>query len=112
MLHIHSYGRVATDISVKQSRDKSCLYTNFLIASHNKGNTTFIRCTAFNGLASLLAEYFSKGDRIYIEGDLVDDIHKNNHSHKIIVENFEFIETKEEHNKNVEKHKDDNNKTG
>lgn len=107
MLRTHSLGRIASDINVKQSKDKKSLYTSFIIASHDRGNTTYIRCTAFNGLAKLLGEFFSKGDRISLEGDLVEDKYKDKDTYKIIVRDFEFVETKEEHNKNVEKHKDD-----
>lgn len=104
MLDVNAYGRIASDITVKESKDKKHLYTNFLLASHYNKETTFIRCVAFNGMATLLHEYFSKGDRIILKGKLCSDDYKNSkYVFKIKVDSFEFIEALSEHNKNKER---------
>lgn len=107
MLKIQAYGRISTPIDIKQSKDKKHLYTNFLLASHSKGKTTFIRCVGFDAMATLLHEYFSIGDRILLNGILIEDRYKEGNiaTFKIQIQDFEFIETKEEHNKNKSKHK-------
>ena len=108
MLNIDGYGRIASDIPIKRSKDGKHLYTNFLLASHDsKKNTTFIRCVAFDAMSTLLHDLFSKGDRIIIRGDLIsDDYHskKNIYAFEIKVTNFEFVETLVEHKKNKDKH--------
>lgn len=107
MLETIAYGRIASKIEAKQSRDGKHLYTNFLLASHEHGKTIFIRCCAFDGMATLLTEYFSKGDRILLKGDLIsDDYNGSKYRFKLKIHGFEFIETLDEHNKNKEKHKD------
>lgn len=104
MLSLQAYGRVASDIEVKQSKDGKHLYTNFLIASHEKCETTYMRCVAFDAMASLLNEFFSKGDRILLKGDLIGDDYKNRkYSFKMKVRDFEFVETLDEHNKNKQR---------
>lgn len=106
MLNIEAYGRIASNIVVKKSKDTKHLYTNFLLASHDKKQTTFIRCVAFDGMATLLHEYVSNGDRVILSGKLIsDDYNGSKYTFKIQVEKFEFIETKSEHEKNAIKHK-------
>ena len=105
MLDVNAYGRIASDIKIKQSKNKKHLYTNFLLASHQNGQTTFIRCVCFDAMASLLNSYFTKGDRIILKGDLVNDDYDNTKfAFKLKVNNFEFVETKEDHIKNKEKY--------
>ena len=105
MLNIQSYGRIASDIVVKRSKDQKHLYTNFLFASHKGKETTFIRCVAFDALATLLQDFFSKGDRVILKGELVSDDYKGSKFvFKIQVKEFEFVETLTEHNKNKAKH--------
>lgn len=48
MLKVSAYGRIVTDITLEQKDE--ILYTNFLFASHERSNTTFIRCVAFGPL--------------------------------------------------------------
>ena len=105
MLDIQGYGRIASNIEVKQSKDKKHMYTNFLFASHINKETTFIRCVAFDAMATLLQEFFSKGDRIIIKGELIsDDYQDKKNRFKIKITDFEFVETMTEHQKNKEKH--------
>lgn len=104
MLNIEAYGRIASDIPVHGSKDNKHLYANFLLASHKKKETTFIRCVAFDAMATLLHDYFSSGDRILLKGELISDDYKDTrYVFKIQVTGFEFVETKTEHDKNVAK---------
>ena len=109
MLDVNAYGRIATDIKVKQSKNKKHVYANFLLASHQNGQTTFIRCVCFDAMANLLSNYFTKGDRIILKGDLVSDDYNNiKFVFKLKVNSFEFVETMENHVKNKEKHTKNN----
>ena len=107
MLQITGYGRVASDIPLKHSKNGKHLYTTFLLASHkNKKETIFIRCVAFDAMATLLHDFFSCGDRIIIKGDLLsDDFNGSKFVFKIKVNEFEFVETLADHSKNKAKHK-------
>lgn len=106
MLNITGYGRIASDIPIKRSRDGEHMYTTFLLASHRgKKETTFIRCVAFDAMATLLHDFFSKGDRIIVKGDLISDDYKGSKFvFKIKVREFEFVETLKEHDKNKNNH--------
>lgn len=98
MLDVVGYGRIASDISTKKSKNQKRLYTTFLLASHERKETTFIRCVAFDGTATLLESYFSKGDRIILKGSLINDNYNGSkYVFKIKVTSFEFVETKREH---------------
>lgn len=111
MLNIDGYGRIASDVPLNRSKNGKSLYTNFLLASHNKRKeTTFIRCVAFDAMATLLNTFFTKGDRIVISGELVSDDYnssKNKFAFEIKVTGFEFVESSKEHNKNKNRRKKD-----
>lgn len=104
MLKVSAYGRIVTDITLEQKDE--ILYTNFLFASHERSNTTFIRCVAFEPIAKLLSQYSGKGDRMMLTGDLIPDKyidkkkHKNIDTFKIKVNTFDFVETQAESRKN------------
>lgn len=105
MLDVRAFGRISTPIRVKTSKDKKTLYTSFLLASHEKKETTFIRCVAFNGLATALHDYFVAGDRIIIYGELQKDEYKGQKNcFQLLVNDFKFVETLAEHTKNKEAH--------
>lgn len=109
MLEVTGFGRIASDIDLKHSKDGKHLYTNFLFASHRRVNkkqeTTFIRCVAFDAMATLLNNFFSKGDRVILKGELIsDDYNGSKYVFKLQVKNFEFVETIADHNKNKMNH--------
>ena len=105
MLNLQAYGRIASDIIVKESKNNKHLYTNFLLASHGSNKeTTFIRCVAFDGLATLLHEFFCKGDRVIFKGELISDNYNGNKFvFKMLIKDFEFVETKKDHLNNKTK---------
>lgn len=104
MLRTYAYGRIASDIKLEQKDE--IMYTNFLLASHERNDTTFIRCVAFGPIAKLLSQYCGKGDRITLTGDLIPDKyvsiakHKNIDTFKIKVDTFDFVEIYSESLKN------------
>ena len=104
MLSLQAYGRIASDIKIKNGRDNKHVYATFLLASHHNHQTTFIRCVAFDGTANLLHEYFSCGDRIILRGELIsDDYNNTKYVFKFKISEFEFVETLDNHNKNKTK---------
>lgn len=105
MLDLYAFGRICTPIQIKTSKDKKTLYTSFLLASHKRKQTTLIRCVAFNGLATLLHEYFTVGDRIILQGQLSKDDYKDRkYSFQLKIKNFQFVETRADHDKNKKAH--------
>lgn len=112
MLDTIAYGRIASNIPLNRSKSGKYMYTTFLLASHKTykkyNTTTFIRCVAFDAMATLLHNYFATGDRVIIKGELISDdynnTNKNKFSYKIKVKGFEFVENLEEHNLNKAKH--------
>ena len=114
MLDVHAYGRVSTPIRVKTSKDKKKLYTSFLLASHDKKKeAVFIRCVAFDGLATRLNSSFSVGDRIILYGELwADDYKGQKNRFQLKINDFRFVETLAEHKKNMEAHSDKDSTEG
>lgn len=61
----------------------------------------FLPCIAFDGQAVNIDRYLSVGDRVVLVGKLIHDKYaKSAYKYKFQVSNFEFVETKKEHNKN------------
>lgn len=56
--------------TVGKGKDKFTI-TNFTIALNDaKEHTSFIDCSAFNKLGETIEEYFDKGDKICVKGEL------------------------------------------
>lgn len=101
---IHVIGRLTADPELKDVNGIPCV--NFSLASDTRnkdadGNNTtnFYRVTAWRKTAEVLEKYLHKGDKIYIEGDLVIRNYKNNNGEdrvavNITVSDFEFIQTR------------------
>ncbi len=65
-----------------------------------KEETLFIDCRAFSKTAETLNKYLSKGDPLFIRGTLTFDTWQaqdgtKRSKHRVTVENFQFIGTKE-----------------
>lgn len=101
-------GRTATEIELMYSSgDEKTAVGKFRIAVNRKGGkeADFFNCTAFGKTAENIAKYFHKGDRILIGGRVQNDTYTNKEGKKvtttqIIVEEFDFIEKKDEAPKN------------
>jgi single-strand DNA-binding protein len=97
------YGRAATEIELKySSNDEKTAVGKFRIAVNRKNKEAdFFNCVAFGKTAENIAKYFHKGDRILIGGRIQIDNYTNKDGKKvtttnIIVEEFDFIESKKE----------------
>ena len=101
-------GRTATEIELKYSSGgEKTAVGKFRIAVNRKGGkeADFFNCTAFGKTAENIAKYFHKGDRILIGGRVQNDTYTNKEGKKvtttqIIVDEFDFIEKKDEASKN------------
>lgn len=99
MNNVQILGRISNDLEVKTSG--SVTYINFDVACQvTKEKTMFIPVTAFGKTAENIGKYFAKGQRILINGSIdvstyTDKNGNNVKSVKVVVTNFDFIETKE-----------------
>ena len=61
-------------------------------------NADFINCTAFGKTAELIADKFTKGQEIFIQGNLKVDVfekdNKKEYKTSVLIEKFEFVEVK------------------
>ena len=103
MNKVQLYGRAATEIELKySSNDEKTAVGKFRIAVNRKNKEAdFFNCVAFGKTAENIAKYFHKGDRILIGGRIQIDNYTNKEGKKtsttnIIVEEFDFIESKKE----------------
>ena len=79
-------------------------YTSINVAvdrySKDNKSTDFINCTAFGKTAELIAERFTKGQEIIIEGNLKVDVFekddKREYKTSVLIEKFEFCGSKKD----------------
>lgn len=97
-------GRLTKDVDLKQSSTGKA-YTQFSLAVDRpvaKGQdkqTDFINCKAFGKTAELLGKYFSKGNRVGVEGSLqvgsyVNKDGKTVYTTDVLVNRIHFIESR------------------
>lgn len=114
-------GRATTTIDVKTIESTGTSVANFVVATNRKytnkdGNTMeeaeYHRCVSYGKGAEVLGEYLHKGKRIYVEGRLrtrkwedAQGIEK--YSTEIIVDNFIFLDSKNESNTHHDEISDD-----
>lgn len=101
MNNICLVGRLTTDLEIKQSNNKK--YGKFTLAVNRllkKNETDFINCTAFGKTAETLQKYCKKGHRIGVQGRIHTSTFEKNgekrSSYTIIVDNFYFLQNKNE----------------
>lgn len=93
MNNITIVGRLTKDIEVKQGAKSS--FGLFSIADRkDKDITRFFNCTVFGKLAEVMAEYTKKGDKVAIHGELDTTTKDNVTYYNILVNDFEFCESK------------------
>ena len=103
------YGRLTRDVELKTfERDGEPSYVASISIAVNRPKRAnqeqeadFFYLTAFGKNAKNIAEYFSKGDRIGVSGRIQLDKYTdkdgvNRSTHRFVVDDFEFIETKKE----------------
>ena len=97
-------GRLTRDIGLKKSGDTTIAF--FTLARNNyKGEGEFFDFVAFGKNAEFATKYFSKGNRVGVQGYLSTNIWERGDGTKnkqinIVVENFEFIESSNSSYKN------------
>lgn len=111
-------GRITADPELKTVGDDSSV-VNFNIAINrpkrkdaDHPEADFIPCTAWNKVAELISTYFGKGDRIVVCGPLqsrkYEDKEGNNRTaYNVRVDDFDFVETKNESNRAASSRYDD-----
>lgn len=97
-------GRMTRDPELKYTSGGKA-YTNFTLAvQKTKDEAEFIDCVAWEKTAENIAEYFRKGNRILIQGRLsVNNYEQNREKRKftrVLVNTFEFIDSKNNGNRN------------
>ena len=94
----HGIVRITKDLEVKYSQSNVAILRFSVAQNDYKREGHFFKCVAFNKNAENIAKYFSKGDRIYIEGDLWNNNYEKDgvmvYQDVITVQQFEFIENK------------------
>lgn len=86
-------------------------YTSINVAvdrySKDKNNADFINCTAFGKTAELIAEKFTKGQEILIEGNLKVDVFekddKKEYKTSVLIQRVEFCGSKKDKGNNENK---------
>lgn len=101
-------GRITQDLELKNS-SSGLPYLNFSIANSKRNKdgedeVNFFKLVAFGKIAETIFNYFSKGDRILIQGELKQNRYTDSQGVKksdvsIIVSAIDFIETKNQSNK-------------
>lgn len=100
-------GRIAQDLELKNS-SSGLPYLNFSIANSKRSKdgedeVSFFKLVAFGKIAETIFNYFSKGDRILIQGELKQNSYTDKEGVKksdvsIIVSAIDFVETKKQNN--------------
>lgn len=102
MNNVNLIGRLAADPELKYSQN-GIAYLNFCIAvdGRKKGSTSFIDCTAFQRTAETIAQFFEKGERIGITGELNTSSYTRKDGSKakevkVMVNSFDFLNPKKD----------------
>lgn len=100
-----AYGRMTKNVEIRYPQNKPDMAIgSFGVAVNRKfekDKTDFFNCVAFGKTAENLEKFFHKGDRILIQGEVnIDEFTDKNGNRvwatKVVVNNFDFIETKSE----------------
>ena len=101
---ILSNTRLVRDVDVKVSN--GLVIAKFTVACNrtfNKEKSDFINCVAFGKRAETIAQYFSKGSLINLEGRIQTGFYEKEgqkiYTFEVVVENFEFPQGNKNENK-------------
>ena len=101
---ILSNTRLVRDVEVKVSNGLAI--SKFTVACNrafNKEKSDFINCVAFGKRAETIAQYFSKGSSINLEGRIQTGFYEKDgqkkYTFEVVVENFEFPQGNKNENK-------------
>lgn len=99
MNYVSLLGRLTKDVELKQtSTGKTyCRFSLAVKKEFAKDGADFINCIAWDKRAELLANYFSKGQRVLIQGRLSTSSYEVNQEKRyvtdVVVDKITFIET-------------------
>lgn len=99
MNYVSLLGRLTKDVELKQtSTGKTyCRFSLAVKKEFAKDGADFINCIAWDKRAELLANYFSKGQRVLIQGRLSTSSYEVNQEKRyltdVIVDKISFIES-------------------
>lgn len=100
------FGRISSDISLKYTKEGTAFATFSVAynryAKDKKQIANFFKCKAWGRSAELLNQYFSKGERILIEGELMQESYtdkqgQNRNEVNILVKVAKMIDNKHTH---------------
>ena len=101
---ILSNTRLVRDVDVKVSN--GLVIAKFTVACNrtfNKEKSDFINCVAFGKRAETIAQYFTKGSSINLEGRIQTGFYEKEgqkiYTFEVVVENFEFPQGNKNENK-------------
>lgn len=94
------YGRVANDLELHYTNSgKAVVQFSIAVRGYND-KSNFIRCQAWEKRAENLANYFHKGSRIGVTGQLVsgryDKDGQTHYTQDVVVNTFDFVDSKQE----------------
>jgi single-strand DNA-binding protein len=100
---IEYQGRLTADVDLKQTQS-GVSFTEFTIAWSEKYKEVetkcFLRCKAWRQTAEFISKYFNKGKKILVAGRIEVDKYENEKGKhtvtKVIIEEVEFVEKKEQ----------------
>lgn len=103
-------GRVTKEIELKGDKVKFCKFTLAVNRMKKEDPADFINCVAFGKTAEVVAEYVKKGHRLAVQGRIQTGSYDNKEGIKVyttdvMVNNIEFLESKGDNVKPVEKTK-------
>lgn len=101
MNSIQLIGRLTSDVELKQTQSglSVCTFTVAVDRPKVKDTTDFIPCVAWRQTAEFVSKYFSKGNKIALNGVLTsrkyqDQNGNNRTAFEVVVDNVEFVESK------------------
>ena len=109
MNYVGLLGRLTRDPELKQtSSGKSyCRFSLAVKKEFVKDGVDFINCVAWDKRAEFIANYFTKGQRILVQGRINVGSYEVNgekrNSFDVVVDRAEFIESQSNSNVNIEK---------
>lgn len=98
---IELMGRFTADPEIRKAGEHNVsAFTLGVQRSRNRDKTDFIACKAWDGMADIVKQYFHKGDRIVVVGNLQNNSYTAADGtmrsfYEVEVESFEFVEKKQ-----------------
>lgn len=101
-------GRLAADAEIRQSQAGNSVATYTVCVDVGWGenkSTEFVRCVSFGKLAEIVEKFSSKGNLVYVQGELKTDKYQDSsgndrYSTNIVVNTFKNLSPKSENSGN------------